>query len=135
MGIFKNTSKKLRRYGLNAYGAFRVGKVKQMIHAPFVMFKNHYCPICETKMKIEWITQQIYEGTPEAENKNLLFGFNKPVEYTFAIFSCSKCGHRLSINDQFYIEYPKRLDKYQKKHGDYKLKDDYHTYLQSIKKK
>ena len=134
MKWFSKIRQKLRKFGFNTYGSSRVGKVKQMIHTPFVLSKKHYCPICGEKLNIEWITQQIYEDTPEAKDKNLLFGFNhNPVEYAFAVFSCEKCGNKLSINDQFYRDNPKKLHKYQQKYGDYKLKDDYYTYLKNKK--
>lgn len=126
---------KLFRYGFNSYGAFRVGKVKQMIHAPFVIFRQSYCDSCNGKLKIAWITQNIYEGTEEAKGKELLYGFSgRPVEYTFAIFQCSKCGQKVSIADKFYERHPKKLEKHERKYGDYRQTDDYHTYLDSLKR-
>lgn len=117
-------------------GAFRVGKVRQMIHAPFTLLKKHYCNHCSNLLKIAWITQLIYEGTPESKGKDLLFGFKgKPVQYTFAIFKCDKCGNKLSINDQYFYEKPKKLKEYELKYGDYKLMDDYHSYVLNNEKR
>lgn len=135
MKFLKKIHKKLYKYGFNSYGAFRVGKVKQIAHAPFVVLKKHYCMSCNGKLKLSWITQVIHEGTPEAKDKKLLFGFGgKPIQYTFAVFVCSKCGKELSINDQFYIENPKKLIKNKHNCEDYRLKDDYHLYLKSMQK-
>ncbi len=128
----KDLYKKLRRYGFNSYGAFRVGIVYRMIRSPFVTLKKHYCTSCNGKLEVIWITQFIYEGTPEAKGKDLLYGFSgKPVQYSFAIFACSKCGNQLSINDQYFLENPRKLENYNMKHGDYRLEDDYHIYKNS----
>jgi hypothetical protein len=134
MKKLKELHKKLFKYGFNSYGAFRVGKVKQMTRAPFVILKKHYCSSCNGKLEISWVTQMIHEGTPEAKKKNLLFGFDgKPVQYTFAIFECNKCGNKLSINDQYYVENPKKLKKDELNQCDYRLTDDYHSYLVSLR--
>lgn len=122
---------KIYKYGFNYMGAFRVGKVRQMIHAPFALLKKHFCKHCNSMLKIAWISQLIYEGTPESIGKDLLFGFKgKPVQYTFAVFECARCGTRLSINDQYFYEKPKKLIEYEEKYGDYKLIDDFYSFLQ-----
>ena len=127
---------KLDKYGFNSYGAFRVEKMKVMDRAPFAIFKKHECRNCNKRLHIDWISQIIFEGTSEAEGKNLLFGFRgAPVQYTFAIFACDYCGQKVSINDQFYFEYPNKLKRFTLKYGDYRLKDDFYSYLKSVAKK
>lgn len=124
---------------LSIDGVIREDNIKKMERPIFVKFKKHYCNQCGNHLKIIWITQMIDRDSPEAEGKNLAFGpkifFKKPIKYTFAIFECVSCKQRLSIDDQFYHEKPNKLQKYEKKHGDYKLKDDYHIYLKSMQEK
>lgn len=124
---------------LSIDGVIREDNVKKLKHPIFARFKKHYCNQCEARLKIVWITQMIHRDSPEAKEKNLAFGpkilFKKPIKYTFAIFECTSCKHRLSIDDQFYFEKPKKLAKYERKYGDYKLNDDYHQYVKSIHQK
>jgi len=124
------------KYGFNYMGAFRVGTERIMIRAPFTLLHKHYCSQCHNILKIAWITQLIYEGTPESIGKDLHFGFKgKPVQYTFAIFVCAKCGNKLSINDQYFYEKPHKIKDYEVKYGDYKLIDDYHSYVKYNEKR
>ena len=124
---------------LSIDGVIREDNVKKLGRPIFAKFKKHYCNQCGNRLKIVWITQMIHRDSPEADGKNLAFGpkifFNQPIKYTFAIFECTFCKHRLSIDDQFYFEKPEELEKYEKKYGDYKLKDDYHSYIKSIQQK
>ncbi len=126
----------LKKFGFNSYGAFRVGQLRVMDHAPFALLKKHTCRHCYNLLKITWISQVIAEGTSETAGGNLLFGFKgEPVQYTFAVFTCNQCGQRTSINEQYFLEYPKRLKRYNQNQGDYHLHDDYYSYLRSLEKK
>jgi len=126
----------LKKLGFNSYGAFRVGQVRVMDHAPFALLKKHTCRHCHNPLKITWISQVIGEGTPEAEGKNLLFGYKgEPVQYTFAVFTCNQCGQRTSINEQYFFEHPKKFKRYTQNQRDYRLQDDYYSYLKSLEKK
>ena len=107
-------------------GVIRENKVKVMVHPFFVKFKKHYCNMCGERLKISWITQIIHRNSPEAEGKDLAFGpeqlFKKPIKYTFAIFECPYCEHKLSIYDQYVIEKP---------YATRPTYDDYHQYLKA----
>lgn len=113
-------------------GAIPVHKTKDlsMVKPFYAKFKKHSCSKCNGNLKIIWITHHnIKKGSPESYGKYIRFDlFNHPVDYTFAIFECERCSHRLSILDQYFIEKPEKLEKYNKKYGDYRLKDDYHNY-------
>lgn len=107
-----------------------------MTRAIYAKFKKHYCSKCGELLSVEWITHKgIKKGSPEQFGKNIRYDFFKtPVDYTFAIFECSKCRYKLSIDDQYFLENPHKLEKYNNKYGDYRLKDDYHNYLKYTQK-
>ena len=101
----------------------------------FVIFKKHFCKQCGDRLNISWITQIIKKDTSEAKGKNIRFDiFGHPVKYTFAFFECTNCGNKLSINDQYFLEKPHKLNKYNLRNGDYRLKDDYYVYLKSLER-
>lgn len=107
-------------------GVIREDHVKVIVHVIFAKFKKHTCGRCGGFYKIAWIKQLIHRNSPEAEGKNLVFGpawlFKKPIHYSFAIFECPSCGHRISIPDQYCIEKPLAIPpRY----------DDYHQYLKT----
>lgn len=110
-------------------------KACYLVKPYFAKFKKHKCTNCGGELKLFKITQMISPETPEAVGKPLYFGLSKkPISYSFFAFECCKCENKLSIYDQFFIENPNKLEKYNRKYGDYKLKDDYHSYLRLIKK-
>lgn len=101
-------------------------RIKRMVHPLFVKLKKHGCSQCGQNLKISWINQVIYLNSPEAEGKDLPFGSAKnPIKYTFAIFECTSCGHKISINDQYSIEKPHKAKRV--------VYDDYHQYLKMQK--
>lgn len=107
-------------------GVIRENNIKKIVHPVFAKFKKHYCKACSNPLRIVWISQTIYRGSPEAEGKDLVFGpawlFKKPIKYTFAIFECISCGEKISISDQYIFEKPNaKPPKY----------DDYHQYLKT----
>ena len=103
-------------------------KVKVLIKPFFAMFKKHYCFHCGELLHITQITHSIFRNLPESLGKGLYFGIsNKPIQYTFTVFECSKCKRKLSISDQYYLENPNKKNR---------LKyDDYHQYLETLKRK
>ena len=103
----------------------RENNVKKMVRPFYAKFKKHYCISCGSSLKMVWISQSIYRNSSEAVGKRLVFGpswlFKKPIMYSFAIFECQKCGQKISINDQYYSDYPN-------KHRPINEYDDYHQY-------
>ena len=119
-------------------GAKPIHKTKNftLIRPIYAKFKKHYCSKCNGKLELVYVTHYaIKKGSPEEYGKYIRYDFfNTPVDHTFRIFECKKCGYKLSIDDQYFIENPNKLKKYNNKYGDYRLKDDYHNYLKYSKK-
>ena len=91
----------------------------------FAKLKKHDCHKCGHQLKLAKINQLIKPGSHEIKGKSFRFDLmGNSVSYTFSIFECIKCGNKISIVDQYYIENPNKKNsvKY----------DDYHLHLQSL---
>lgn len=82
-----------------------------IVRAPFyVNFKKHYCPICQSLLKVVKVSKIISAGSHEAEKLGLSYSMvggvyhSGEINVTWKEFECSKCQNRISVDEMKAIE-------------------------------
>lgn len=68
----------------------------------YIHLKKHFCPQCNTKLKLSYIRKIINSKSPEAKKYNFSIGDTYlvgNVEFRTRCFYCPKCNRNISILD------------------------------------
>ncbi|MBQ8146735.1 MAG: hypothetical protein IJ039_08115 [Clostridia bacterium] len=78
----------------------------------YTVFKKHYCPECQAKLKRTKTTLVVNGGSPEARKYDIDPYIIGEVKVQLVDFKCPMCGKEISIEDMKKIEgcYVVRVD-------------------------
>lgn len=75
----------------------------------YVVFKKHYCPDCNQKLKTVKVSKTLDYNSPEAKDYDFTFGeFNqftaKRMKFVWKEFECPKCQRHFTVKELKRIE-------------------------------
>lgn len=77
----------------------------------YVHLKKHFCPKCEKKLELRYISKIVNSNSPEAKEYDFFVGdtfFIGDVEFRTRYFYCTSCQLDISFKEMKHIEKRKR---------------------------